>query len=169
MVAAFVVENGTGLAAANSYLSEADADQYHEDYGNPAAWTALTSAQKTEHLVKATRYLDGTYQDRWKGTRNSRAQGLDWPRNFVQIDGFHLPTTPLPPSLADATAIMALSSAGEDVFPDVTNPGTLTAKSEKVGPIARSQTFYSQSQVKAYRLAAATIGPLLEPLGIQRG
>jgi hypothetical protein len=41
MAATFVVEDGTGLATANSYLSEADADTYHENHDYPLAWFGL--------------------------------------------------------------------------------------------------------------------------------
>lgn len=37
-MATFVVEDGSGLATANSYCSVAEADTYHSNNGNPAAW-----------------------------------------------------------------------------------------------------------------------------------
>lgn len=38
MAATFVVEDGTGLSAANSYLSVADADQYNDDHNEDVLW-----------------------------------------------------------------------------------------------------------------------------------
>ena len=37
---ALIVEDGTGLANAESYVSVADATTYHTNYGN-TAWTAI--------------------------------------------------------------------------------------------------------------------------------
>ena len=53
---AFVTEDGTGLAEANSYVSVAEADAYHADRGN-AAWIGEDSAKQSA-LIKATDYLE---------------------------------------------------------------------------------------------------------------
>ena len=73
---ALVVEDGTGLSTAESYISVADADTYHSDRGN-ALWTG-TDAVKEEALRQATEYLDATYD--WKGSISLTTQALNWPR-----------------------------------------------------------------------------------------
>lgn len=53
----FVVEDGTGLATANSYESTANADQYHVDRGN-SDWSDVTLTKRETALVQATDYID---------------------------------------------------------------------------------------------------------------
>jgi len=56
---AFVVEDGTGLANATSYLSVADADAYFADRNNPAAWRNAEDAKATGTMVLANQPTDG--------------------------------------------------------------------------------------------------------------
>src|SRR5688572_6043385 len=81
-----VVEDGTGLANADSYVSLAQADAYHITLGN-TGW-AGTNELKEQALRRATRYIDFFYYDRWSGVRlNGRDQALQWPRiDAVDID-----------------------------------------------------------------------------------
>ena len=45
---ALVVEDGTGLDTAESFISVADADTYHTEWNaDPTAWTGATTAQTT--------------------------------------------------------------------------------------------------------------------------
>ena len=48
-----VVEDGTGKADAESYISVADADTYHSNRGN-TDWAALTTTEKEQLLRGAT-------------------------------------------------------------------------------------------------------------------
>jgi hypothetical protein len=73
-----VVEDGTGLASAESYPSVVYADAYHASYGNDA-WAALTTTQKEVCLRKATRYIDTNYV--FRGVKKYLAQGLEFPRH----------------------------------------------------------------------------------------
>ena len=54
-----IVEDGTGLAGAESYVSVTDADTYHDKRGN-TAWATLTTAQKVvkKDVVKLMELLD---------------------------------------------------------------------------------------------------------------
>src|SRR6266850_1608568 len=81
---ALVVEDGTGLAAAESYASVAEADQYHSDRGN-AAWAPLATAAKEQALRKATEYMVQVYRQRWASFRTTFVQALDWPRAWVPL------------------------------------------------------------------------------------
>lgn len=75
---AFVVEDGTGLDDANSYASYAGYVAYWTDRG--AVPTAL-QADIEAALVKATDYLGIRF--RWKGSKLTSEQALDWPRACV--------------------------------------------------------------------------------------
>jgi hypothetical protein len=138
-----VVEEGTGLANAESYISVADADTYHTAQGN-AAWTGTTDA-KEQALRKATAYLDDKYAKRWRGNRANESQALRWPRIAVYDDDqFYVPSTSIPVKLKQACAVAAMESIGGlDLFVTETKTGSgdLTAKSVAVGPISFSKSF----------------------------
>lgn len=74
---ALVVEDGTGLTNANSFVSVADADTYLADRGR-TAWAALTTQQKEAALINATDFLNAAFG--WVGYRNTATQALAWPR-----------------------------------------------------------------------------------------
>lgn len=114
---AFVVEDGTGLTTANSYLSVSDADDYHTDLGQ-SDWTG-TDAVKESALRKATKYLDSTYV--WAGTIKSTTQSLNWPREgVVDSEGRDLDNQ-VPSKIKDATAELALLSLSGDLVTTTTN------------------------------------------------
>ncbi len=123
-----VVEDGTGLANAVSYVSVADADTYHAARGN-TAW-AGTADLKEAALVRATQALDGRYH--WPGTLYSTTQALDWPRtNAYDIDGNEI--TGIPKGVIDATCEAALI---ELVEPNALAPSVeVGVAREKVGGI----------------------------------
>jgi hypothetical protein len=74
---ALTVEDGTGLADADSYLSEANADSYHSARGN-TTWAAATSPNKEIALRLATEYIDQRFT--FKGVKKTTTQSLQWPR-----------------------------------------------------------------------------------------
>ncbi len=123
---AFVAEDGTGLTLANSYITEAIADTHHTDRGN-GKWTDLTMAQKEEALVRATDYIDKRFGRKFVGRRQSRGQGLEWPRSDAfDKDEFLLTgiaVDAVPRQLQKACAEYALRAALVNVLaPDVPAP-----------------------------------------------
>lgn len=138
---ALTVEDGTGLANAEAYISVSDADAYFAARGN-TAWAALTEAQKEQALRKGADYLEGY---RWKGDRYTATQALAWPRYNVIVDGWALDADTLPSALVRANAELALKASAGELLADV----GAQVKSETVGPIsvtyadgARQQTRY---------------------------
>jgi hypothetical protein len=79
----FVVEDGSGVPNANSYVSLEEADDIASlNLHTANAWAALTSPQKQSLLIYVTGALDARTQ--WGGSRSSPHQGLEWPRQGVQ-------------------------------------------------------------------------------------
>ena len=74
---ALIVEDGTGLSDANSYVSVAYADSYFLAR-NVTAWASLTI--KEALLIKATDYMEAVYSESWKGTTLLDTQSLSFPR-----------------------------------------------------------------------------------------
>lgn len=168
MAATFVVEDGSIVAGANAYISLADANQYHENYGNPAAWSGATDADKEAAIRQATQFLDMEFGPFFKGTRADTEQALLWPRtNVYAVDGFWYPHDEIPQRLKDATAYLALRVIGGDTLaPDQTDPGDIKKETYKVGPITESKEYVGgKGQEKYYRLAVNILSDLLTESG----
>lgn len=111
------VEDGTGLANAESYISVTDTDTYFTNVGN-ASWTG-TTAVKEAALRKATQYLDATYS--WIGSILDDDQALGWPRvGVTDKDGRDLEDQ-VPVLIERATAELALASLSEDLLSNTDN------------------------------------------------
>lgn len=141
-----IVEDGTGLATAESYISVADADTYHSNRGN-SDWMALTTAVKERLLRIATDYMVAVYRLRWDGYRYVNTQALDWPRIYVPVrDVCSVNAYPeyvsfdvVPTQVKNACADLALKANSETLLDDQTQ-GTIR---EKVGPIEVEYDKYS--------------------------
>lgn len=81
---ALTVETGAGIAAAESYLSLADADAHHAAMG-AAAWAAASEASREAALRRATAAVDALFAGRWKGSKAHpwSVNTLSWPRRDV--------------------------------------------------------------------------------------
>lgn len=163
--ATLVVEDGTAKADADSYISAAAADTYHDKRGN-TAWAALTEAAKETHLRAATDYLLQIYRKRWGGYRYTATQSLDWPRSFVYLEPFvhgAVGTYPylvandvVPTEVANACAELALRAIDGALFADLAQ-GVVR---EKIGPL---ETEYDRNSPQAARYVAveAMLAPYL--------
>lgn len=74
---ALIVEDGTGLLTAESYISVSDADAYHSSFGN-TEWAGYSSSEKEVALRRATVYIDSNYS--FLGHKLKLSQRLEWPR-----------------------------------------------------------------------------------------
>lgn len=126
-----VVEDGTGLIDANSYVDIAYADDYFSTRGQ-TEWVDLETSQKEILLVKATDYIDSAFK--WKGTKKSNEQGLNFPRiNLVNDDGFTVKNVPL--ALKKAVLECAyLIKDGTELFQSTNENGAVT--SEHIGSLS---------------------------------
>ncbi len=130
-----IVEDGSGLANAESYVSVSDCAAYAT--ARDLAF-ATTPAEKAEAaLRRATAYIDNTYRTRFPGQRKKfRLQALEWPRvGVVDMNGFPVTSDEVPVEVVRATceaAVRELASPGS-LNPDVT-PGKVK-KRAKVGEI----------------------------------
>jgi len=103
----FVVEDGSGLAGATSYVSVADADDYFVIDKNFAAdWAALATQDKEYSLAWASRLLD--QKTDWKGTRLLETSGLRWPRSYIyDRDNILIADDVVPEAVKQATCELA--------------------------------------------------------------
>jgi hypothetical protein len=115
-----LVEDGTGLANADAYVSVAYVDSYNDDFRATAAWTAASTATKELAIRQATQYVDSVYGGRWVGSPVLYEQALDWPRYDVyDQDGKYIASDTLPTALLQATSEMAIRAVSESILPDI--------------------------------------------------
>lgn len=110
---AIIVEDGTIVTDANSFLSEADADSYFE-FERPSVTDWEDFDNKEPALRFATKLLG---LQCWLGYRvQPSVQELSWPRNLVWDDERRqfIPNDEIPDWLKWATAEIALAAARED-------------------------------------------------------
>jgi hypothetical protein len=130
---ALIVEDGTGVTNASSYISIADANTYFAQLDN-ASWAALTDTQKEAALRKAAQHLWLVYWQRWKGTRTLVTQGLDWPRKDVAMSvggvDYILDDNTVPQAIIEAQLELAAQTLVSELL--VTDPGGRRVKRQKV-------------------------------------
>ncbi len=120
---AIVIEDGTGVAGANSYATEAELTTYASDRGITVAGTAA------QLLLVAMTYIESRS---FKGNKNTAAQVLVWPRNSVWVDGFELDSDSIPQLLIDGQIEAALA---HDAGNGPTNSIGRATKKEKLGDL----------------------------------
>ena len=105
-----IVENGTGLPNADSYVSIEFADTYFSARG-VTEWTSLTQTKKEQALIKATDFIDNIFE--WHGKKEFSIQSLRFPRvNIFDYEGEEIKGIPtcLKQAVCDASLI---STSGE--------------------------------------------------------
>ena len=153
---AFVVEDGTGLANANSYVDTTYADSYFSDRGN-TAWAALGTPAKQAALVQATDFVEKNFY--FVGWKRSQAQALEWPR-YDAFDKDGRIVTIVPDKLKKGVCEYALRAASATLQPDPTTDlvGLVASKFEQVGPIKEKTDYVkgaSPNAVPSYPAADA--------------
>ena len=108
---ALVVEDGSLVSGANSYVSFADATKYISDRG--------IAVKVTEgHLLRAADYIN-SFSDRYKGyqktgTNRDSLSIMQWPRSYVFVDGTtsgYLPDDEIPDLIIHAQVESAIEIA----------------------------------------------------------
>lgn len=153
---ALIVEDGTGKADAESYISVADADTRMTNLGN-TNWTTLTTTEKEQALRRGTIYMEQAYRERWVGTRATEAQALSWPRVITEpVDGWYIDSDELPADIANACADLAFKAAAGDLNADLAR-GVVR---KKIGPLETEFDRFSPQSVR-YRSIDMALSPYL--------
>lgn len=126
---ALVIEDGSIVAGANSYITVAQLKAYASDRGVelPADDSALEPM-----IVQAGDYLN-SYEPKFKGKRVDPTQSMAWPRNGAVIYGVEFVDNAIPAQLIAAQCQAAiLVSQGVDLMPNITG---FAVRREKVDVI----------------------------------
>jgi len=151
---ALTVEDGTGIAGANSYITVAELRAFAADR---AISIPTEDSLCIPLLVKATDYLD--LKD-YIGTKATSSQGLAWPRKaegyFSVTDGVYSYT--IPPALKIAQAMVAIEVQNGELLPTI-RPGKYI--STKIGSISVS---YATDANRAAATRMSAVDSLVNPL-----
>ncbi len=160
---ALIVEDGTGKTDADAYVAAAFVTTYQAARGR-AAWAVFSSTVKDECVRRATDYIDLRFGARFRGTRRTGTQALEWPRRDA-YDNSGFAYQGIPTALQKACAEYALISglvgelaarpsppAGTQsvatgvVVAPIGGSGALQALTQIIGPLEESRTFATTQQ-----------------------
>lgn len=144
---ALIVEDGTGLTNAESYVSVADCGTYCTAHGL-TAWTG-TDAAKEVALRNAAQYLDSNYT--FKAEKTYVDQSLEFPRYFWDWDD------PAMNRLRAACCELAVKALSGSLYADVSAQQTIKVK---VGPIEKTMEPSASGQIR-YKQVDSLLKPLL--------
>ena len=126
-----VVEDGTGRADAESYLTVAEFKGYCD--GRGMSYAGNSDAVIEQKLRIAAGYIDTV--ERYKGSRLRSAQSLEFPRDGL-TDWGGLEVTGVPGRVKQACAELAFKAFTENLYVDLDRGGKVASQS--VGPISVS-------------------------------
>ena len=156
---AIVVEDGTGVVDANSYISVDEVKAFAALRG-----IALPAADGDIEilLIKAMDFIE-SYRDEFKGVKTVSDQSLQWPRIGVQVDGYDISEAVIPKVLKDAQCQLATDANTQDLMPTGTGREVIGEKVDviEVTYATTGNTTVSPDFVKA----KALLSPLLSTGG----
>lgn len=97
---AIIVEDGSIVTGANSYVTTAELT----NYGTARGVTLATDAEQL--LIKAMDYIEAL---NYKGIKQLMTQPLQWPRVYVVIDGYYLNANTIPQQLKNGLMECAIA------------------------------------------------------------
>ena len=173
-----VVEDGTNVAGANSYLTEAEGTAALEGIGGEKqlCWKQATKDDRAQALVAATSYLQRHY--RWYGVPANASQALAWPRTKTfDLHGDVIPQGTIPKQLKDAQILIAaeyLAAGKEGTESTIAAEGKVKSWSADGVSIGFDTAALMESQLSGKRFAEAeyllrSIGDWLESGWLDKG
>lgn len=156
MAVTIVVEDGSGVANANSYQTVAAARAY-------AAQRGITLDVSDDvvgaQLINATDYLE-SLECEYQGRKTDCEQSLAWPRTGVVLCCEDFATDAIPKQLVAAQATLVIAQhSGVNLFPNI-GPADYVVR-EKVGPI---ETEYADPTKAGITTRITGVDALLAPL-----
>ena len=155
-----VIENGSLVAGANSFVSVAEARAYAEARASTFPANDTPGNAKVEAaLIVATDYLE-TFGADYKGRKVSPGvQALQWPRIGAVVDGYEIPVDVIPQELKNAQCQLCVEIAnGLDVMPTGNGREVIRKKVDVL------ETEYAPGAGGAPQPILARVRALLSPL-----
>lgn len=161
---ALIIEDGSNVADANSYVSVADA----RSYATMRGVTLPTGDSAVEVLlVKAADYIEAQ-RDRYQGVRTSDTQAMQFPRRGVYVDRLLIGENDIPRELRYAQMALAIEAQNADLQPSrlPSDRGPVTQESVE-GAVSVSYANPGRlNSVPAFAKADALLAPLMKANGL---
>jgi hypothetical protein len=160
---AFVVEDGTGVANANSYATVEYFRAYFEERGNEVAAAIGDDLDIQKLLIRATDYIELVFGRYYIGDMYALSQSLSWPRMYASPYTNNV----IPINLQKATVEYALRANDGPLLPDpsVDANGFASVVTKKViGPIEKEFAVMGGGRgrlVRSYPVPDALMATLL--------
>lgn len=149
---ALIVETGSIVTGADSYVSRADAITYAANRGV----TFLDTVATDEILRKAAGFLE-SFSDKFKGLRITRDQPLSWPRSGAVIEGWSWDNDEIPRQVINAQLAVALEIfADEDPYNPSPVAGQITQETVS-GAVSVSYAAGSSGSQKVSKTRASMV------------
>jgi hypothetical protein len=155
---ALILEDGSGKTNSQTYVLGADVNAYATLYG------LTPSSVADADIMKAMRYIEGAYYERWIGLKKTEDQALSWPRAYAaRRDGWVVDESEIPKELKDAVCALAIrTSGGDNLLADLTRSDSVLE--EQIGPI-RVKYANNARTTPLYRDIEFILKPICQPLG----
>lgn len=151
-----VVEDGTIVDGANSYITDDEFTSYCDNRGIDYS---EDSDERAELIISARDFIDYTYRDKFQGEQVSRDQLLEFPRKGVSVGRFKIEINEIPRELKTAQIEAAVSSIDIDLYSD--SDGTNVQK-EKLDVLEVEYFQSGSSGSVILRKVRDVISPLLK-------
>jgi hypothetical protein len=158
-----IVENGSIVENANSFVTRADYIAYALTFGVVVANTTATDVQ----LVQAGQYI-ASFEGRLKGSLVERDQPMPYPRKELTLEGFEYADNEIPRIVILAQMQLAIDlQAGIDIY----NPPqseSVAVKREKVdGAVEVEYAVKESAKLSRRSTSTALVAALLEYSGLR--
>ena len=128
---ALIVENGSIVAGANSYVTRADFIAYAASIGV----TITDDVTADEALIQAAQYID-QHEPNMQGTRTARDNAMAFPRWGVVIDSWYWNSNEIPRQAILAQQAFAIDiHNGIDLWNKSANPNLITSEERVEGAV----------------------------------
>ena len=151
---ALIIEDGSKVSGANSYVTDAEYVAYAAARGKTIG---STQAAREQQLILSMDYIEG-HRAQFKGSKVASTQALQWPREGVYIDGFELSSAFIPQELKNAQ--MEAGILEQTMALLISETVDSNVQSEKLGSLQIS--YFQQSGKKEVR--TDTVDVYLDPL-----
>jgi hypothetical protein len=156
MTSLLIIEDGSGVLDANSYISTDDANAYldiYEDAGYDSAWPSAVEDQERALLI-GCQALEWNYRDQWLSTRRIPvANELTWPRfPFYDRNSILVNDRVIPKHVGWAQTTLALYYVqGVDLFPQEPKDSHIIEQTDKVGELMTSTKYTAGAPYEVFR------------------
>lgn len=149
---ALIIEDGTNVAGANSYVTEAELQSYLDQRG-----LILPAGTNLQPLIfRAMDYLESLS---FNGVRTFDGQALSFPRQGIYVDNVELAKDSIPTMLKQALCRLAYESNSQELLP--TSNGKVVVRERVEGAVDVSYDANLSSSLPSFALVDALLKPLV--------